>query len=81
MSESFTTGRPLVKEDSAARLLHVEVSTLRRWRWSGDGPRFIKVGAAVRYAPDDLEAFIIAGRRRSTSDAGPAPNLEAGSKA
>lgn len=58
----------LIKEDPAARILGVEVATLRRWRWSGGGPAFIKLGNAVRYDPRDLAAFIEAGRRRSTSE-------------
>ncbi len=58
----------LVDEHEAARRLCLRVSTLRRWRWSGKGVRFCKIGAAVRYDPADLEAFIEAGRRRSTSE-------------
>ncbi len=61
----------LLKEAEAAAILNVEVATLRRWRWAGKGPRFLKLGAAVRYDPADLSAFIEAGRRNSTSDRGP----------
>ncbi len=59
---------PLLKEDDAAAILNIEVATLRRWRWAGKGPRFIKVGHAVRYDQADLEAFIQVGRRWSTSE-------------
>ncbi|MEE8263122.1 MAG: helix-turn-helix domain-containing protein [Gammaproteobacteria bacterium] len=59
---------PVLKEDDAAAILNIEVATLRRWRWAGKGPRFIKVGHAVRYDQADLEAFIRVGRRRSTSE-------------
>jgi len=58
----------LVNERDAATILGLKVSTLRRWRWSGDGPPHHKIGNAVRYSPADLEAFIRAGRRNSTSD-------------
>ena len=61
----------LLKEPEAAEILNIEVATLRRWRWAAKGPRFIKVGHAVRYDQVDLEAFIQVGRRRSTSDPGP----------
>ncbi len=61
----------LVNETAAAMILALSVKTLRRWRWAGKGPRFVKVGAAVRYDPADLTAFIEAGRRNSTSDPGP----------
>jgi len=57
----------LLNEREAARRLGLRVATLRRWRWAGKGPPFRKIGAAVRYHPLDLLAFIDAGTRRSTS--------------
>jgi len=73
MSEPITT-KPtsrLLKEGEAAKILSLEVATLRRWRWSGRGPRFLKLGGAVRYELADIEAFKEASRRSSTSDPGP----------
>ncbi len=61
----------LVTEHEAARLLGLSVKTLRRWRWAGKGPNFVKIGSAVRYEPAELQALIDAGRRTSTSDNGP----------
>ena len=58
----------LMNEQETAAYLAISAATLRRWRWVGRGPRFIKIGAAIRYDPTDLEAFLIAGRRRSTSE-------------
>ncbi len=66
-----TAARALLNETEAARILAMQVTTLRRWRWAGKGPRFVKIGAAVRYDPADLTAFIEAGRRNSTSEFGP----------
>ncbi len=67
-----TTSPPaLVNEHEAARVLGLSVKTLRRWRWAGREIRFLKIGAAVRYDPADLAAYIEAARRRSTSDPGP----------
>jgi hypothetical protein len=60
----------LLNEIEAARILGLSVKTLRRWRFSGRGVRYIKLGAAVRYDPQDLAAFVAAGRRTSTSDQG-----------
>jgi hypothetical protein len=57
----------LVKEADAARILCLEVTTLRRWRWAGTGPNYIKIGAAVRYDEQDLKDFIAAGRKSSAS--------------
>ncbi len=62
----------MLKEREAAELLAMEVTTLRRWRWAGKGPRFLKIGGAVRYDPADLETFIGEARRTSTSDDGTA---------
>lgn len=31
--------------------------TLERWRWLGDGPPFLKIGARVAYRLEDIEAF------------------------
>jgi hypothetical protein len=66
MSKASSCVCPPTERDAAA-ILCVKVPTLRRWRWSGKGPAFRKIGAAVRYHPADLEAFIEAGRRQSTS--------------
>ena len=61
----------MVNEYEAARVLGLSVKTLRRWRWAGKPPNFVKMGSAVRYEPAELQALIDAGRRTSTSDNGP----------
>jgi predicted DNA-binding transcriptional regulator AlpA len=60
----------LLNETEAASLLNLAVATLRRWRWAGYGPRFVKIGRAVRYDPAELRAYIQRQTRASTSDAG-----------
>lgn len=60
----------LLNEREAAGVLGLKVATLRRWRWAGKGPCFLKIGSAVRYDPPELAAFIEAARRSSTSDRG-----------
>jgi hypothetical protein len=68
-----TMARPmgvLLNEHQAAELLNVQVATLRRWRWAGKGPAFLKIGGAVRYDRADLEGFLASARRTSTSDTG-----------
>jgi len=30
---------------------------LERWRWAGEGPRFLKLGGRVVYRLADIEAF------------------------
>jgi hypothetical protein len=31
--------------------------TLERWRWTGEGPRFLKLGGRIVYREDDIEAY------------------------
>ena len=64
----------LLDEKQAAALLNVSVKTLQARRSRGGGPRFVKLGRSVRYAMADLEAFVLAAVRSSTSDRGdPSP--------
>lgn len=62
------TADRLLKSTEAAEFLCIEPSTLARWRWSGCGPVFHKIGSAVRYRQADLEGFIEKGRRQSTTE-------------
>ena len=48
----------LVTERDTAELLGVSVRTFQKWRLPGNGPRFVKLGHAVRYDLKDLEAYI-----------------------
>jgi hypothetical protein len=67
---TWTDQRPLLREHDAAALLALKPTTLRRWRLEGKGPRFRKIGRAVRYHLDDLASFIDSSVRLSTSDTG-----------
>lgn len=62
---------PTLNEKEAAARLGVAVRTMQEWRRNGRGPRFFKMGRAVRYCEADLVAFIEAAARRSTADPGP----------
>jgi len=50
--------RKLLKEQDVAEILAVSTKSLQAWRLYGKGPRFRKIGRAVRYSPTDLEAWI-----------------------
>ena len=67
MSEhTWTT---LVRPEAAAQRLGVSPSTLAKWRMTGDGPPFRKLSArCVRYALDDLEAYMRAKSQQTTAD-------------
>jgi excisionase family DNA binding protein len=45
-------------EKEVAKQIKVSLASLRRWRLMQRGPRFVKVGALVRYRPEDLEQWM-----------------------
>jgi excisionase family DNA binding protein len=48
--------RTLTDVEVAARL-GVSRFTVRSWRLKGTGPRFLKMGRAVRYRPEDVDEY------------------------
>lgn len=68
----------LLTERDVSELYSIPVKTLQGWRVTGTGPHFCKLGSCVRYRPRDMDEFIEARLRRSTSvavekPAGPSP--------
>src|SRR5262249_4187564 len=59
---------PLLQPVHVAKLLGVSSSWLAKSRLNGTGPRFIKVGRAVRYAQSAVREFILSRQRVSTSE-------------
>ena len=49
----------------AARL-KISPRTLERWRWTGEGPAFLKIGGRVIYRLEDVEAYEDGRRCEST---------------
>lgn len=50
-----------------ARRWHISPRTLERWRWTGEGPAYFKIGGRVVYKLADVEAY--EGTRRCESTA------------
>jgi excisionase family DNA binding protein len=48
----------LLTEQEVARQIKVSLAALRKWRVEQRGPQFVKVGALVRYRPEDLEEWM-----------------------
>jgi hypothetical protein len=48
----------LLNEHDVARITKLSVASVRRWRLLRQGPRYLKLGAAVRYKPEDLAAWL-----------------------
>ena len=61
------TQQTLLNEHQASQVIGFRVSTLRKRRWQGLAPRFMKVGAKVFYDPKDIEEFLKSCIRESTS--------------
>ena len=59
----------LTTTQTAARV-GLSPRTLERFRVTGQGPRFLKLGCRVRYAREDIEDWLKGCVRRSTSDDG-----------
>ena len=51
-----------------ARRWSISPRTLERWRWLGQGPRYIKIGGRVVYSVEEVEAFEAQQTRASTSE-------------
>jgi len=70
--DKTATPQRLFTTEQAAALCGQSPRTFEAFRLTGRGPRFLKLGRSVRYALEDLEAWLAASRRRSTSDDGSA---------
>ncbi len=59
--------RKYLKPASAAEKIGVTPGTLANWRWKAIGPPYYAIGGMIRYADDELDAWVAAGRQ-STAD-------------
>ena len=59
---------PLYRAAEAAALLKSNARTLERWRSTGTGPSFVKVGRRVAYRRSDLERWLAQQTRQHTSE-------------
>ena len=57
----------LLTQRQVADMLRVTPRTVERWRETGAGPTFFRVGGLCRYRPEDLAAWLDARRCTSTS--------------
>lgn len=59
---------PVLNTSEAAQTLGLAVTTLEKLRVHGGGPRYVKLGRAVRYRNSDLESWLDDRLRASTSE-------------
>jgi predicted DNA-binding transcriptional regulator AlpA len=48
----------LLNEHDVARVTGMSVASVRRWRLLRQGPKYLKIGTAVRYKPEDFAAWL-----------------------
>jgi hypothetical protein len=48
----------LLTEHDVARITGMWVASVRRWRLLRQGPKYLKIGAAVRYKGEDLTSWL-----------------------
>ncbi len=47
-----------LNEHQVAQAVGMSVASVRRWRFQNTGPRYVKIGASVRYDPVEVERWI-----------------------
>lgn len=67
-STANSSAGQLLTTAKAAGYLRLSQSTLNKWRCVGGGPRFVKLGRAVRYRKSDLDAYLDERSATSTAD-------------
>jgi len=60
----------IMDTEKAAAYLAISPALLIKFRGIGGGPRYVKLGRAVRYSSDGLAAWLRENERGSTSDSG-----------
>ena len=58
MASLGNTLETLLNEHDVARVTGLSVASVRRWRLLRQGPKYLKIGAAVRYKPEDIAAWL-----------------------
>jgi len=58
-ASQINPGKQQLTDVQVADYLNVSVSTVRRWRLIGGGPRWVRIGgSSIRYPIADLEAYL-----------------------
>jgi hypothetical protein len=70
MASETVTQRRMLRTPEAAAYTGLAPSTLEKLRVYGGGCPYIRIGRVVVYDPDDLDTWLAAHRRISTSDHG-----------
>jgi predicted DNA-binding transcriptional regulator AlpA len=58
MTTASNSMEVLLNEHDVARITGLSVASVRRWRLLRQGPKYIKIGAAVRYKQEDILVWL-----------------------
>lgn len=58
MATANSTLEKLLNEYDAPRITGLSVASVRRWRLLRQGPKYLKIGAAVRYKPEAISTWL-----------------------
>ena len=58
MTTADNTLETLLNEHDVARITGLSVASVRRWRLLRQGPKYLKIGSAVRYRREDVALWI-----------------------
>ena len=58
MVSTLQLSQGLLNEHDVAQMTGMSVSTVRRWRLRKEGPKFLKLNAAVRYRSEDVASWL-----------------------
>jgi predicted DNA-binding transcriptional regulator AlpA len=70
-SAASTPIQSLLNEHDLARVTGLSVASVRRWRLLRMGPKYLKIGASVRYKPEDVSAWLESRPTGGGREAGP----------
>jgi len=57
-SVAATNLSSLLNEHDVARITGLSVASVRRWRLFRQGPKYLKIGASVRYRAEDVRSWL-----------------------
>lgn len=55
-------GRAALPTTEAAHYMGLAYATLKKWRTTGDGPAYVKIGTRIVYLIEDLDSWLMSHR-------------------
>ncbi|WP_181273526.1 helix-turn-helix transcriptional regulator [Brevibacterium oceani] len=62
LTSSNDAGRAALPTGDAAHYTGLSSATLKKWRVTGDGPAYVRIGSRIVYLVEDLDEWLFAHR-------------------